>query len=232
MKRGLKECQGCRTKISSNADQCPKCGFANTRRCVMCKNEIANESPCPECGEPNPFKMNLAFIVGSTVHESTERIATYLKKPDYKRLFKRAFLVVAVFFSGIALIAILSTIIEKRNENQWRAEFEASKKLIAPSDLEINLQSQSEFGGYFIISGWIRNNSTKYSLTLLRLDLSLEDHLPSDEYLIAGETSARIDVNIPPGQVRDFSRSVKFNLLRQFKGRFAVSYEIAEIRGE
>ena len=54
--RGLMTCPACRAEISKRAGTCPKCGADPFAKCGICGSQIrTGSSPCPQCGDPDPF---------------------------------------------------------------------------------------------------------------------------------------------------------------------------------
>ena len=52
----LMSCPSCDATISSRALKCPKCGSAPYEHCLVCAARVlANNTTCPECGDPDPF---------------------------------------------------------------------------------------------------------------------------------------------------------------------------------
>ncbi len=52
----LMSCPACKAEISKRAGTCPKCGVDPFAKCGICGSRIrTGSSPCPECGDPDPF---------------------------------------------------------------------------------------------------------------------------------------------------------------------------------
>ncbi len=55
----LMDCPTCGSRISKRAELCPTCDSAPYANCQICAGTIlAHSSPCPECGDPDPFELD------------------------------------------------------------------------------------------------------------------------------------------------------------------------------
>ena len=112
-----------------------------------------------------------------------------------------------------------------------------SKKRISPN--EIDLTDLKLAGDDFNedtqrrrLLGRIKNNSTKYILSRLKLKLIMRDCIKPDDCEITGEAYGSFYTNIPPGQIREINEGIYFSNLAVPKNKGSWDYEILEIIGK
>lgn len=111
-------------------------------------------------------------------------------------------------------------------------EEEASKKRIPANELELielGLLPRKYSQESFELVGRIRNKSTQYTLTTLRLRITMKDCLSAGPCETVGESSVWVFISVPPGQSREIKDSVYFSNLGNPRGQFQWSYMIEEI---
>ncbi|MBI4664605.1 MAG: hypothetical protein HY735_37915 [Verrucomicrobia bacterium] len=114
-------------------------------------------------------------------------------------------------------------------------EEEASKKRIAANELdliELRLLPQTYSAESFELVGRIRNKSGRYTLTDLRLRITMKDCLAANQCETVGESSAWLFQSVPPGQSREIKESVYFSHLGRPGGKFEWGYIIEQISGK
>lgn len=114
-------------------------------------------------------------------------------------------------------------------------EEEASKKRIAANEvdlIELRLLPQTYSPESFELVGRIRNKSARYTLTDLRLRITMKDCLAANQCETVGESSAWLFQDVPPGQSREIKDSVYFRNLGKPRGKFEWGYMIEQISGK
>lgn len=91
------------------------------------------------------------------------------------------------------------------------------------------------YSGYKL-SGRIKNNSQEFTLKQVNLLITMRDCIgtpDSQDCVTIGESHENMDLNIPPGQARDFEKSLYFpggNL--KLLGKLEWNYSVSGIKGE
>jgi hypothetical protein len=80
--------------------------------------------------------------------------------------------------------------------------------------------------------GRVRNRSPRYTLTQLRLMLTMRDCTGPADGEVVGESEEFIFTKVPPGQARDLDESVHFSKLGQPRGKRQWDDRILEILGK
>ncbi len=109
-----------------------------------------------------------------------------------------------------------------------------TRSLIAESELDFqDIKLQTDYAGYKII-GRIKNNSHQYTLTAVGLNISFDDcdtNTENGNCVTIGESTDRVSLLIPAGQLREFSEYVYPGNTRP-KGRLVWHYSVAYIEGK
>lgn len=128
-----------------------------------------------------------------------------------------------------------------------QAEEEASKKRIAPTEIELaDLVLVPGYGSGYTLRGRVKNTSPTYSANGITLKVVMRDcrESPENEKLagpgekyqkycdVVGEDDVYIWGEIPPGQTRGLEEMVSFSGLPAFRGKSEWSYSITEISGK
>jgi hypothetical protein len=126
---------------------------------------------------------------------------------------------------------------KEKKEQAEKIEEETSKHRIASSEIDLidfNLGSSSSFktdDGYinlgYLLTGRIRNRSA-YTLTSIKLKVQLYEKEGSPDIL--REKTVRIEVRVPPHQIREISRLIAFEDSPALT-QYAWDYAVTEIRG-
>ena len=129
----------------------------------------------------------------------------------------------------VVLGAAVWHVMDKAN----RIEREAARARIQRSEVSCDdLELQPGYGSAaYRLLGRIRNKSQRYTLTELKLKLTMRDCNAQGDCETVGETEESIYVTIPPGQARDLDEYVYFSHLGQLRGRLQWDYQILEIQG-
>jgi hypothetical protein len=141
----------------------------------------------------------------------------------------------------------------ERNERQWQEKLAAARSAIALRDLALDkVQLKKEHGPLWTLTGNVTNNS-KYSLSSLRFIVRIEDcpqkmddwvtdpkgTAPKDpkgtvpkECITIGEAPTRVEVSVPPGQMRAFSSPKIYLEGMPTTSNPRWGYEITEIQAQ
>lgn len=114
-------------------------------------------------------------------------------------------------------------------------EGEASKKRITANEvdlIDLRLSPQTYSHESFELVGRIRNKSARYTLTDLRLRITVKDCLAANQCETIGESSAWLFISVPSGQSRGIKKSVYFSNLGEPRGLFEWGYMIEQISGK
>ncbi len=115
-----------------------------------------------------------------------------------------------------------------------RAEQEVAKTHIQQSEVYLvglTLKPGPGSGSYSLV-GRVQNGS-QYTLTHLRLKLTMRDCIGPDQTdcEVVGETEVGIPQDVPSGQARDLDEYVSFYGLGQARGSHQWDYQVVEISG-
>jgi hypothetical protein len=130
----------------------------------------------------------------------------------------------------LALSSVIGTgwyFVNKYQDNQ-------SKKRISPSEIQLSdlyLAPRYSEGSYEL-EGRIKNGSSTYTMTDLRIKITMQDCMKSKSCEIIGESTAWVFNDIPPGQSRNLKDSVHFSNLPKPRGKYEWYYSITEIKGK
>ena len=118
----------------------------------------------------------------------------------------------------------------------YRGEEHLALTRIPQSELILENVTLKPNVGSYRIAGRITNNSPKFSVKQIDIVVTVRD-CPRDaaaqECVTIGESSEILNLDIPPGETRDFGESVRFSGGKpKFKGRLDWSYSISRIRAE
>jgi hypothetical protein len=105
--------------------------------------------------------------------------------------------------------------------------------LISPSEITFeNVLLNQQYGSY-TISGRVTNHSTRYTLSLVELRITMQDCTEDSSHscITIGQVDESAYVNAPPGQARDFEVRPYFSELKP-QGRLEWSYAVSQIRSE
>ena len=81
----------------------------------------------------------------------------------------------------------------------------------------------------------ITNNSAKFSIRQIDLAVTVRDcprEAAAEQCVTIGQSNEILNLDIPPGEARDFAESVRFRSNVKLKGRLDWSYSISRIRAE
>ncbi|HRN81347.1 MULTISPECIES: hypothetical protein [Nitrosomonas] len=146
-------------------------------------------------------------------------------------------LIVSAWFRKVAVSVIIVTgvvgsLIYVLNERE--EERALSRIPLAELDFE-NVALKPSYSGYKL-SGRIKNNSQEFTLKQVNLLIIMQDCTgtpDSQDCVTIGESHENMDLNIPPGQARDFEKSLYFpggNL--KLLGKLEWNYSVSGIKGE
>ncbi len=130
---------------------------------------------------------------------------------------------------GIALLAVAALYIRNNQEE------EAAKKRITASEIDLidlHLLPHSYSNESFEISCRIRNKSSRYTLTDMRLRVTLKDCIDAKKCETVGDSTAWVFATVPPGQSRELRDSMYFSNLGRPSGKFEWDYSIEQISGK
>ena len=117
--------------------------------------------------------------------------------------------------------------------SNYKAEEEASKHRIAPTEVEVEGLTLNTAPNALSrqLQGRIRNHSASYTLDSVKLKVTLLETLQNGEGEVVGENDVLVPVAVPPNQTRGVNTYVYFANLPSPRGQFAWSYAVEEIRG-
>ncbi len=132
---------------------------------------------------------------------------------------------------GLIIVACIAYGMYEKHEEE-----ELSKSRINANEIElVNLQlkSQNEAGAY-ILTGRIKNNSKKYTLSELKLKTTMNEIYQGHKNEVIDEETADISCNIPPMQSRYIEENINFAGLHNVKDAHLLrwQYSILEIKGK
>ena len=81
------------------------------------------------------------------------------------------------------------------------------------------------------ITGRVRNHSQEYTLTELRVRVSMED-CADNHCEVINQTDITLKPKVPPGQARDFREPLYFTSPLAPRGKPEVKYSVISTRGE
>ena len=118
----------------------------------------------------------------------------------------------------------------------YREEEHRALTRIPKSELVLENVTLRPYVGSYRIAGRITNNSPKFSVKQLDIVVTVRD-CPLDaagqQCVTIGESSEILNLDIPPGEARDFAESVRFSRSNlKLKGRLDWNYSISRIRAE
>ncbi|WP_350283762.1 hypothetical protein [Nitrosomonas sp.] len=146
-------------------------------------------------------------------------------------------LVISAWFRKVAVSVIIVTgivgsLVYFLNERE--EERALSRIPLAELDFE-NVTLKPNYSGYKL-SGRIKNNSQEFTLKQVNLLIIMQDCTgapDSQDCVTVGESHENMDLNIPPGQARDFEKSLYFpGSGPKLLGKLEWSYSVSEIKGE
>lgn len=137
-----------------------------------------------------------------------------------------------VAVGAIIVAAVVGSLVYFLNER----EEERSFSRISLSDLDFkNIALKPEHSGYRL-SGRIKNNSGEFTLKQVDLVITMQDCTDaanSVDCVTIGESRENMDLNIPPGQARDFEKLLYFSGGNpRILGRLEWNYSVSRIKGE
>jgi hypothetical protein len=135
---------------------------------------------------------------------------------------------------GIAIPAGAATVFAIVASLAWYQDHQLalSKSLIPAAEVELaDMQLHDEARGVKSISGRVRNHSRQYTLTELKVQISMEDCLDSHCEVI-NQLQVTLRPGVPPGQARDFHQRIAFPAAAAPRGRIRLSYQVVATRGE
>lgn len=119
---------------------------------------------------------------------------------------------------------------------QHREEEHLALTRIPSSELVFENVTLKPYVGSYRIAGRIKNNSAKFSVRQIDLVVTVKDctqGAAEPQCVVIGESNEILNLNIPPGEARDFEESVRFSGSDlKLKGRLEWNYSISQIRAE
>lgn len=119
---------------------------------------------------------------------------------------------------------------------QHREEEHLALTRIPSSELVFENVTLKPYVGSYRIAGRIKNNSAKFSVRQIDLVVTVKDctqGAAEPHCVIIGVSNEILNLNIPPGEARDFEESVRFSGSDlKLKGRLEWNYSISQIRAE
>jgi hypothetical protein len=133
----------------------------------------------------------------------------------------------------IVALAVVAALILVVLDRQQKAERDRGKTLITQEQVEfVDLTLQPGYGGSsYTLAGRVRNRSGRYTVSELRLKVTMRDCDAANKCEVVGETEDAVYVTVPPGQARDLNEYIYFNGLGAARGKHQWDYEIVEIVG-
>ena len=117
-----------------------------------------------------------------------------------------------------------------------RQEDHRSLTRIPASELVLENVTLKPYVGSYEIAGRIKNNSAKFTVRRLDFVVTVRDCIPAaaaGQCTTIGESNEILELNIPPGEARNFEESVRFSGSNpKIKGRMEWSYSIQRITAE
>lgn len=133
--------------------------------------------------------------------------------------------------SLLAIVGLIALLIAFYVYNE-KAEAEASRKRIAPTELQItNLAlAPHTYGSSYRLTGRLKNTSSKYTVQKVILQITIKDCITPDNCEIVGDTSVSIWGTVPPQQTRALNENAYFTDLPAFRGKWKWTYAIIEVQ--
>jgi hypothetical protein len=110
-------------------------------------------------------------------------------------------------------------------------ELALSKQRIPVADVELADVDLLDQARGKEITGRVRNHSPEFTLTELRVRISMQDCVDGRCEVI-NQTDLTLKPNAPPGQARDFREPLYFKSTAAPRGKLALRYDIVSTRGE
>ena len=136
---------------------------------------------------------------------------------------KTAFGLVAIALAGGGLLYM------HNKDEEHRALTRIPKAKLVLEDVTL----KPYVGGYKM-AGRIRNNSAQFSVREIDFVVTVQDcprAAAAQQCVTIGESSQILNLDIPPGEARDFEESVRFSGSKlKLKGRLEWNYSISRIR--
>jgi hypothetical protein len=141
--------------------------------------------------------------------------------------------VVLILLAVLIGLAAVGGLVLYRMDQQEKRERAIAKSRIPFDEIDlVNLALQPSYGtGSYTLVGRVRNKSARYTLSELRLQLTIRDCLTPGACEIVGESDERIYADVPAGQARDLSEYVHFSGLQKARGEHAWDYRLTETLG-
>lgn len=136
-------------------------------------------------------------------------------------------------FAAACILGLLAYGWLERERSMSRREAEAAKKRISPNEVELLDLRMGTSGPFVNLAGRARNNSTRFILTRIELRLYVED-CPvggSTKCDIVGDAIEEVSADVPPGQVREISKSVYFRDLGPARAGRGWRYNVVSVSG-
>jgi len=129
---------------------------------------------------------------------------------------------------GVGAIALF--IIYQQSEREQAA----AKSRVKPQEVEFTDMrlGRSQYGSSYQLTGRVRNLSTTYSISSLTLRIVLRDCITPQDCSTVGDRNEYVIVSVPPGQTRGVDELVYFSDVPAFRGSFAWSYSVTEIKAK
>jgi hypothetical protein len=151
-----------------------------------------------------------------------------------------AVLILVVFAAGYRKVALglaaFALVVGGLLYMHNRAEEQRSLTRIPKSELVLENVTLKPYVGSYRIAGRITNNSPKFSVKQIDIVVAVRD-CPRDaaaqQCVTIGESSAILNLDIPPGEARNFEEAVRFSgKTPKLKSRLDWNYSISGIRAE
>ena len=107
---------------------------------------------------------------------------------------------------------------------------------IPKSELVLEDVTLKPYVGSYRIAGRVGNHSAKFSVKQIDFVVTVQDcprEAAAQQCVTIGESNEILNLDIPPGEARDFEESVRFSGSKlKLKGRLEWNYSISQIRAE
>ena len=113
-------------------------------------------------------------------------------------------------------------------------EMSVSKKRIPASEVELVDMQVTKDTRDRQITGRVRNHSQEYTLTQVKVRVSIEDcaDSPNGHCDVINQKDITLNPNVPPGQARDFREPLYFSSPLAVRGKLKLKYDVVTTQGE
>jgi hypothetical protein len=137
----------------------------------------------------------------------------------------------------VAVVVVVIAVYIFDSDRRNKAETAAARTRIQFSEVELvdlGLQPRYKYtqSGSYTLVGRVRNGSAQYTLSQIRLKLTMRDCTEPAGCETVGEVDESIYLSVPPGQARDLDEFVDFSGLGQPRGKHQWDYQLLEVSGK